>query len=128
PAGARDRSRSLVARAARARTTADVARFLPSACVMTRRQHFMLLAAACVSLLACGDDRSAARGAAGGAADGPAAVVCDAPDVRALVTELGARLRDVSLLAPDAGARIREVYGELVAPELLAAWAADPAS
>lgn len=56
-----------------------------------------------------------------GAVDGEAAV-------RALVEEFGRRLQMVSLLAPPDVVKegMQEQYGELVSPDLLASWQADP--
>jgi hypothetical protein len=48
------------------------------------------------------------------------------PEVRAVVEDFGSRLQNVSLLAPDAADQIAAQYGDLVTPELLAAWQADP--
>lgn len=46
--------------------------------------------------------------------------------IRATVEQFGSVLKNVSLLAPDAGAQIKTQYGPYVAPELLASWAIDP--
>lgn len=50
--------------------------------------------------------------------------------VEAVVTRFGARMQTVSLLAPDSivSAELREAYGALVTPELLAEWLARPAA
>lgn len=45
--------------------------------------------------------------------------------MRAVVTEFGQRMKNVSLLAPDVSAQIAAQYAGLVAPELLAVWQAD---
>jgi hypothetical protein len=47
-------------------------------------------------------------------------------EISALVEGFGARLQQVSLLAPDASDQILAQYAEFVAPDLLQAWAADP--
>ena len=54
---------------------------------------------------------------------------CNA-DARNAVAQLGARMRNVSLLAPDSIARreISSAYGSLVSESLLKAWQANPAS
>ncbi len=49
-------------------------------------------------------------------------------DVRTTVAAFGAQLNTVSLLAPTARDDLARVYGPYVAPELLAAWAANPES
>jgi len=46
--------------------------------------------------------------------------------VAAVVEGFGSRLKNVSLLAPDAAQQIEAQYAEFVAPRLLAAWVADP--
>jgi hypothetical protein len=46
--------------------------------------------------------------------------------VRAVVADVGSKMKDVSLLAPDAGAQIAAQYGSDITPELLAQWQADP--
>jgi hypothetical protein len=48
------------------------------------------------------------------------------PEVRAVVEDFGSRLQSVSLLAPDAADQIGAQYADLVTPELLATWQADP--
>ena len=55
---------------------------------------------------------------------------CDAPGVRTVVERLGARLKLVSLQAPDSAVRqaITTAYAPLVTPELLVAWTSEPAS
>lgn len=51
----------------------------------------------------------------------------DAPaEASAVVEAFGARLHQVSLLAPDAGDQILTQYAEFVAPDLLEQWAAAP--
>jgi hypothetical protein len=57
-----------------------------------------------------------------------AAIVCDEPAARTAVEQLGERLRQVSLLAPDSivVGEIRRAYEPLVTPELLAAWTSNP--
>lgn len=45
---------------------------------------------------------------------------------RAVVTEFGSHLKDVSLLAPNASSTIGAVYAPYVDPSLLAAWQASP--
>ncbi len=59
-----------------------------------------------------------------------AAADCADPAIRDLVQRFGARLREVSLLAPDTvvSSEMRDAYAALVTPELLAAWIADPAT
>ena len=58
------------------------------------------------------------------------ATACNAPGVRDVVTRFGARLRDVSLLAPapDVSRAMRDAYGPLVTPSLLDRWLAAPTS
>lgn len=53
---------------------------------------------------------------------------CAAPQVRQIVEQFGAGMRDVPTLAaaPAVSEAIREVYGPLVTPELLDAWLAAP--
>lgn len=48
------------------------------------------------------------------------------PEVSAVVAAFGARLKNVSLLAPDAAEQIEAQYAGLVSDELIAAWQADP--
>lgn len=48
--------------------------------------------------------------------------------VRATVTEFGSKLKNVSLLAPDASAQIAAQYGSYASPELIAQWQADVAA
>src|SRR3990172_3193467 len=50
----------------------------------------------------------------------------EAGQVTAVVVEFGARLQNVSLLAPDAAEQIEDQYAEFVHPDLLAEWMADP--
>lgn len=49
-------------------------------------------------------------------------------EVEAMVVAFGSRLDDVSLLSPTAANDMAAMYGEYLAPELLAAWQADPSS
>lgn len=73
-------------------------------------------------LSACGGQPAATQ-----AAEPSEVVSSDAQaEVTALVEAFGARLQQVSLLAPDAGDQILTQYAEFVAPELLAQWAASP--
>ena len=55
---------------------------------------------------------------------------CTDPAIRELVSRFGASLREVSLLAPDTivAAEMREAYADLVTPEVLADWTADPST
>jgi hypothetical protein len=46
--------------------------------------------------------------------------------VRAQVTAFGQKLKDVSLLAPDAGSQIEMKYRDYIAPELLSQWKQNP--
>lgn len=46
--------------------------------------------------------------------------------VAAVVQEFGGRLKNVSLLAPDAAQQIEAHYGQFTAADLLAVWMADP--
>lgn len=46
--------------------------------------------------------------------------------VRAVVADLGVRLKNVSLLSPSAAQDMAREYGKYVAPELLARWQSDP--
>ncbi len=46
--------------------------------------------------------------------------------VRASVVEFGSKLKNVSLLAPDAAAQIKAQYGTYASPALIAQWQADP--
>ena len=43
-----------------------------------------------------------------------------------MVREFGGRLKNVSLLAPDAAQQIEAQYGQFTAADLLAVWMADP--
>jgi hypothetical protein len=56
--------------------------------------------------------------------------VCDSPGARDVVEQLGRRLKQVSLLAPDdiVAQQIGGAYASLVTPALLNAWTADPDS
>lgn len=58
------------------------------------------------------------------------ATVCDESAARTIAEGLGRRMREVSLLAPDSivDRELREAYDELVTPELLQTWQADPGS
>jgi hypothetical protein len=56
----------------------------------------------------------------------PAAGGADADAVRSVVTQFGARLQQVSLLAPDAAGTLDAAYGPFVSPALLASWKKDP--
>jgi hypothetical protein len=71
-------------------------------------------------LVACGEPAPARHAAA----EPP----CEAPGARQIVEQLGARMKQVSLQAPDSVVvrRIREAYGPLVTPDLLETWIADP--
>jgi hypothetical protein len=60
------------------------------------------------------------------AASEPAIASTEADAVAAVVQNFGSRLKNVSLLAPDAAQQIQTQYAEFVTPELLAAWMADP--
>jgi hypothetical protein len=53
---------------------------------------------------------------------------CDAPGVRQLVEQLGQRMKQVSLQAPDSvvAREIRRAYAPLVTPSLLEAWTSEP--
>jgi hypothetical protein len=75
----------------------------------------------CVLAAACGD-REPQRNAE----QSPDA--CDDAGARAVVERLGERMKDISLLGPDSVVRleIRDAYGQLVVPELLDVWRADP--
>jgi hypothetical protein len=91
---------------------------------MTNRgRRFVTGALGAAAALAC-VDRVEEQGSA--PASEPGALACDAAGVRDVATRLGDRLRDVSLLAPDAAEQIRAAYAPLVTAELLETWAADP--
>lgn len=60
------------------------------------------------------------------AANEPALTSAEADAVAAVVQNFGSRLKNVSLLAPDAAQQIQAQYAEFATPELLAAWMADP--
>ncbi|KND47119.1 MAG: hypothetical protein AB199_01665 [Parcubacteria bacterium C7867-004] len=49
-------------------------------------------------------------------------------DVRTLIGAFGNQLNTVSLLSPEAAEDIRKAYGPYATPELVEAWAADPAT
>lgn len=55
---------------------------------------------------------------------------CDAATARSLAERLGSRLNDVSVLAPDSivERELRAAYADLVTPELLESWIANPES
>lgn len=85
--------------------------------------RYTLLMSGLLVIVACGDKQSRnARDTATGAACGA--------DARAVVEQLGQRMREVSTLAPDSIARrdIAKAYGSLVTPELLSAWQKTPAT
>jgi hypothetical protein len=85
------------------------------------RRVAVLVLMACAPLAACADDAPAPR-----ATNAPS---CGAGGARRVVERLGARLRRVSLLAPDSvvDREIRTAYASLVTPELLQRWLAEPA-
>lgn len=56
----------------------------------------------------------------------PATQAPEELEVIAVVEEFGARLKNVSLLAPDAAGQIETQYAGLASAELIAAWQADP--
>lgn len=60
------------------------------------------------------------------AAAEPASASAEADAVAAVVQNFGSRLKNVSLLAPDAAEQIQAQYAEFVTPELLTVWMADP--
>jgi len=88
------------------------------------------LAIIAAAVLAACDDRAANDAPADTTRPAATAQGCDAPGVRTVVERFGERLQRVSPLAPDGVARgeLRAAYAELVTPDLLAAWSADPAS
>jgi hypothetical protein len=92
---------------------------------MTSRGWIRGCAALVAVLMACGDGGDERAGPPESANVTPAPV-CDARAVREVVTRLGDRLSDVSLLAPDAAEQLRAAYESLVTPQLLAAWVAEP--
>lgn len=49
-------------------------------------------------------------------------------DVRTVVAAFGNQMNSVSVLSPSAAEDLKDAYGPYVAPELLAAWIADPSS
>jgi hypothetical protein len=57
---------------------------------------------------------------------GPSVSAAEDAGVAAVVQEFGGRLKNVSLLAPDAAQQIETQYGEFTAADLLAVWMADP--
>jgi hypothetical protein len=81
----------------------------------------LMIAAAAVVATSCDERKPAPRA--------ESARSCDAPGVRAVVEQLGERMKRVSLLAPDSvlAREIRQAYAPLVTPDLLAAWIAEPA-
>src|SRR5687768_12395148 len=70
-------------------------------------------------------DRESSTATESGTSDGP-----ESPDqqIRAIVRDLGQRLRNVSVLGPPEtiGTSIRREYGELVTSQLLQEWLNDP--
>lgn len=84
-----------------------------------------VVVAAVLLMSACGEGEPPPGARADAGAD-----ACADPALRATVERMGERLADVSLLAPDSvlAGSLREAYGALVTPELLAAWTADPRS
>jgi hypothetical protein len=87
---------------------------------------FRLVCVACLLLAAsCREQRPAARGGSRGAAD---TVVACGDDVRRVVERFGARLKLVSLLAPDSVLvrSLRSSYAPFVTPELLKEWQDNP--
>jgi hypothetical protein len=50
----------------------------------------------------------------------------EAAEIRALVANFGSRLRNVSLLGPDAAQELQNQYAEFVAPAVLAVWMNEP--
>lgn len=74
-------------------------------------------------IAACGDKQSR------NAPDSATAAACGA-GARAVVEQLGQRMREVSTLAPDSIVRrdIAKAYGSLVTPDLLSAWQKAPAT
>ena len=86
---------------------------------------FRLVCVACLLLAAgCREQRPAARGGPG-AAD--SVVVCG-DDVRRVVERFGARMKLVSLLAPDSVLvrSLRSAYAPFVTPALMKEWQANP--
>lgn len=75
-----------------------------------------------------GDETGNGNGIEPPANGAPAADAEAEADVRAVVEAFGKRLANVSLLAPDdeVRAQMEEQYGDLVTPDLLAAWQEDP--
>ena len=57
---------------------------------------------------------------------GSSASAAEDAAVTAVVQEFGGRLKNVSLLAPDAAQQIEAQYGQFTAADLLAVWMADP--
>ena len=57
---------------------------------------------------------------------GPSVPAAEDAAVTAVVQEFGGRLKNVSLLAPDAAQQIEAQYGQFTAADLLAVWMADP--
>jgi len=84
-------------------------------------RHALLL---CLALSGC-TERAPTPSAE---AEREAAPACEAPAARRVVEQLGERLKDVPLLAPDSLAvrAIREAYAPLVTADLLEAWTAEP--
>lgn len=82
----------------------------------------------CVVATACGEQEAPADRASQG--PDAAAAACDEAAARGVVEQLGARMKDVSLLAPDTilGREMRRAYGEIVTPQLLDLWLRDPAA
>jgi hypothetical protein len=91
------------------------------------KQHHRMILTAVILLCACSDDTAQQSADVSDATQsGPAA--CDAPAARQLAGQLGARMKLVSLLAPDAGEQLRKQYGDLASAQLLDAWAAAPST
>lgn len=91
------------------------------------------MAVAALVLVACGRDGSDTAPAGGDRASGPrtapATVLrCDADAAREVVVRFGERLQRVPTTAEDevVSAAVREHYGDLVTPGLLAAWTRNP--
>src|SRR6476661_3455089 len=94
---------------------------------MTSRRMLALLAVSVVMLVACdGASAPPARQLVRGADS--AAPLEPERAVRQLVALFAARMRTVSLVAPDsiAASRLQEAYGTLVTPDLLSDWMARP--
>ncbi|HEX6532967.1 MAG TPA: hypothetical protein VF041_00135 [Gemmatimonadaceae bacterium] len=93
---------------------------------MTRSRLLLAIAAGAACLLA-GCDRQAPHGATAERTV-PGTDSAARRTARDVVTRFGSRMQTVSLLAPDSvvSAEMRDAYGALVTPELLAEWMAHP--